>query len=1245
MQATKIFEAQVWEVSGTLTTNFTQSHVLPIGTPVGYLGWGKGVLESAWANDPFSVSSGVKLTAYFENNTGVGNCYGQIEIPALSLNQTYAVAGLPATIAVRLEIDNLRVYCLPNGVLKVTGTDLRFYIDGTLKYTRGSSFSITNSLYFAPAGIPLFGIPPEILSDCDTGWSGGVGDVRTSWSFIVDIRPVMAGGWRFKQNGNWYTLPIKVGVGSPPGCSCTGPSISGFITGTDTYGASVASARRTEGGYVATGFDDCGCYAGPGPCLNPDLYAHKGFLVSSGEDMRNTRLTLLPNLGRSVKRMIPEGYAAIVYRGGLPWADRVNDTICGGLTPPPPGTDPGSGGAICPSSDRLFDSEASLLATVTQSAHAIEKPLTLPIYAPFSIGRQVWQFETWNCVAANGGGTCPPPVGWCPAPPPDNVAINGTSTSAFPNVQLYIDNVVGGVRQMFAYLDHPDDRVRYVNYWANPHWSYSLWFEDWSVYGTPADRRTYWQRLREQWLYNAALPSREQRRTRNHIVAEPLYDSGLRTIWNTVLGNGLSPWGITGWITNAAPPYAAYTYSASTSANWAFTNCTAAFGAKITLTPTGGHTDLVAELDLGLFNAEPYLYPHICSQINAIPIVNSGITAIKAYLVSEYGQKVLLADTATGYKIKTVAAEAKYAGSWAQDYGIGAVADTGTDTSAIDGKSSASLGSPELVTALCLLAGRTDAKLRYELTLAAAAPVDIDYPWLEVPIDAPRIFGETGQSQDILYPDGPGLRFGQQSWYDSGSAKVVPNVMGPGWKASALDWLCWRRVMLRGVDRLDNLTTEISGLWDSVEGNTITDIGFEDSVTDYGDRVLSFVLPHVDHALSTTVFWPIQAAMVGPFTLPPLAVFPHQARDSDWLETGAHAQEAWSWCQERRYSINSLRSVSLKPPGTGTAEWLTPIASPPSSWFVGYHIHAVDNTEGPSFIMAVDGEDVAHVSPWHGYFSNVWHRSGGPVHLTRAPSGPLFAAIVGGSSAQLQCYRFQFGAIGDLIDVPGVTGITHAQIAFHPSGRVLIVYEKTGKVWLVESSSWGSRWESPVKIVDAGTWPAICIDNTGIAYIVYHDGATWQVLRRVEDAGSWINVANFGAGAAGRLCLELSPLWSCPMVAVYVQGGNVYWVESSRRGELWTSPTLIAAGTMAAFAICPEIGESYVAIRGASHWTLWRHDPDQSIFVAESAIVTLPDIEAGLESHPGAAHELIFLIDDGTQLRPILSKSHGERWA
>lgn len=65
-------------------------------------------------------------------------------------------------------------------------------------------------------------------------------------------------------------------------------------------------------------------------------------------------------------------------------------------------------------------------------------------------------------------------------------------------------------------LNSTESVTRYWDFLCNPHWSHKLWFEDWNNW----DVNDYWSPIKQQWIYNAALPVPEQLQTRNNIILD-----------------------------------------------------------------------------------------------------------------------------------------------------------------------------------------------------------------------------------------------------------------------------------------------------------------------------------------------------------------------------------------------------------------------------------------------------------------------------------------------------------------------------------------------------------------------------------------------------------------------------------------------------------------------------------------------------------------------------------------------------
>ena len=102
--------------------------------------------------------------------------------------------------------------------------------------------------------------------------------------------------------------------------------------------------------------------------------------------------------------------------------------------------------------------------------------------------------------------------------------------------------------------------------------------------------------------------------------------------------------------------------------------------------------------------------------------------------------------------------------------------------------------------------------------------------------------------------------------------------------------------------------------------------------------------------------------------VPPLAMFPMRARDTEFAATGSYIQEAWSLAQSPRRYVSSSGAIHVVNP-TGPSTWTT-LETTLGNWSVTAHEHAIDNDE-PFFYITQGGDQIAQGRPWWGYFAIV----------------------------------------------------------------------------------------------------------------------------------------------------------------------------------------------------------------------------------------------------------------------------------
>lgn len=897
------------------------------------------VTESFWAPNNTALLTGIRLSGTSEQVVGSATerrVY-QVTIPSIGFTFSKTVAGIGA-LDTHLEIDNFKPYSTGAGWI-TKGSAVRWYVDGVLEQSAGA-FSVTGSYYPAASGIPLWGIPPlvtgsaldshEVYLTCAPGPSSGAGG-----SFSHGAFGTCSGGWEFLVSGVWYQPNVNLLTQTPPllGCSMCSEEVGNIVSCTNTNNVTISAYSHTS--LTIDSDTEIDCFCQPPGC--PEQ-GSKRIRYRTGEgltrDYSGTVCTL-PDLPKSYKIFNTASlndYSEMIIKYGFP---KTTDTATATCTI--------NGGQPVQQTNTVerHPRQSQVKSVIGNAAHPIDDTLGFSTYAPYGVSFEKCVnrtpsreliFDTLACARPPCalGDSCDPYTAnadFC----------SYIASSGGFGVDRLVDNP-----QMYAVYDHADPTARYINYTANPHFSYFTDFEDWDLFGAPADKDLYWKVIREQWQYNASLPPAEQKRTRNTLLSQPLLTNPMphfRGICRFQPQNPTVPASVT--LTSASSP------------GWTFTGCTGAFGASgITLTPST--TNIVAEYDIGSWSEYPYMVPHLANAYK-LQWSPTNITSANVYLVNQQGKKQLISQassaTAVAFPNST---DDHYAGSYGQDFGVGyTVDDIGYDTDAAGISLDTLYSSIETNAAFQLLGGRTAAKLRFEIAVTnPALTCFINYPEFVLPTIDGTVIPETGTTQALVFSNGSGLRIGQWDWYDSGLL-TSPIMYAIGQKSTGLDYLTTKRVLFEARAYNDALTTEMAALYDSTEGQTAADLS------------------------TNTMFFLAPTGKVGRGILvnslaevPPLAQLPRFARNPTTFVEDPNlgfAQESWSYSVEPRYIVSARQSTFIF---NFDFSELWSEASPYNliRWPVQQIKHIVDNNEGVNFWAWNGAQLLGLMSPWHGYF-------------------------------------------------------------------------------------------------------------------------------------------------------------------------------------------------------------------------------------------------------------------------------------
>lgn len=1098
MNAGLLWAADIVEYGISGTATFTRSGTQGVRAGAS--------LRTEFAIDAFLAATGLNLTIETEivngDADGDGVSLQRCEIPALGIDEFVPTSsGWVGTLSVRAEFDDVRVWLVAvAGVFKirVEASAVRVYIGGSLVYTHGS-FQLDSS-FWAPSGIPLFGIPPTLAASASVNpaiTQGALAGICEERNIYATAEITATGGFRFKVRGeaSWSSLPVTLSILEPNAVTCALAASREDPVATSTWGATVNAYNRASD--VATHRGEVECWeCTNGTATSPAVFDVWDRLVNW--DLRSAEVTLVPDLAKSVKRWGDGGdYRALIQRGGLPWTKAVATAQCVDWHTDDIDTS-------TPLNPEVHPEYTAMLLPVDNAPNTIEDPFSETSYAPYQIN--TLSFEASNvCAVLLEPGACPavlpeePPGTIIPCFDDDVYAVTHQITSSF-GLQVQESSGAGSNPDMLAYLDHAEAMHRYINFVVNPHWSFCYYFpantEDTDDDGIP-DQQQIWKLLgsdcpyeyytdsRRQWITHPALDAGDDHQTTNSLVSAPLRDGWMSLKWKGIWGTETSPWGITRFVPYAWDPLTDYTLSDESESLFVGVDCDLSFGpTNITVDPTGVSSSI--DIELWTFAVPPYFYPQLCGTVE----VGWGLDNVfdmKVFLVNALGEEFLLADNVQGsFDYSTLLAtlgDSYYAGSWAQDFGVGYIVDEGSDALSA-GDSLATMSSQSRSTAFQLLCGLGAYKLRFKLVVDDPDEnVTLEYPRF-IGAGSPKVYQEQGHHAAIVHPNGPGVRFGSWAWaiylFGAAIATSMPIVQPPGtrWagyghKASLLDFLRFKNLLARAEAYNDAFATDIA-LFEPDEGTSDSDAALD---------TLSF-------------FVNSSGSLIGILSntwreVPPLAMFPLRARDVAMQPTGVFVQESFSLAQSPRRYISSTDRLDI----FESSLWTSPEASY-GIWKVSAHEHAITNNEGLSEILHEGVTKVALGRPWWGYFGVLSEFSVlGDIHDVVA-----ITADVGLDKRHVVAWIRKDGNVMVGVEDHALTVIDQTELGFLAEAihikidrssnpqRIHLYTVESGSVYVRESVD-GGRVFGAGLFVGTGTQVTAEISLNGTEYVYWISGA------------------------------------------------------------------------------------------------------------------------------------------------------------
>lgn len=866
----------------------------------------------------------------------------------------------------------------------------------------------------AASGIPFVGVPWSI----ETGTSSyliATGSIPTG-SASGSITNV--GGWRFDIGRGWESLPVNLDV--QPFAD------SGASYGDETFASLSAGGTWGASSSASVAF------------------------ASNEVIQKQTKVWLVPDTPKSIKRVYDEGYAAQWYRVAMPKASGATFdswtvlNIMGDAD-----------SASASSSPEFSPARSAYLGLVRDATHAMEDVLAAAVYAPYECSVTSKRGGSYNGFPSDEDRTIFSTFNGCPS------------------------NPSGGVPWWYS----SDELARYLDMVASPHVNYFLWFADWALDGETEISGVgmgilYWQRIGEQWAGENSLPIDDRTKRRNHIALEPLRGGGW-ALWNDTYTATL-PWvGASRFEVKNTPIRSSYDYTSASATLWSADGCSIAHGGGgITISSITG--PIVLKLDGFDFGVEPFAWPSLANDVYVD--WPTEVSQIEVYAVGVDGSRThvlkLATDTSSAkadWNVIRRGSASRYAGSWGIDNSGGLSDDTGTDVRP-NGISLATMLDSERIARFGLLGGSTWVRLEFEVTMAGGATSAV-VPYPKIRRDTARqikFARESRQCGAFIQESGWGVRTGNWVWWDGSALRSTPAIDALTYTPTMLDWLATSRVLFEGKAATDGLDAEIADLLDAVEGQTRADAD---------EWTTSMVVDLVDSDET------VRALLVNSYReFAPTCVCPLPARDADFEGTGALVCESWSWAEEKRRMISPHTVTVTDPSGTVIS---APETGWPLEWVVVVYMPAVDNDESVNWKVLRGSAHFASIKPWHGYFGILFPVGGGQgVANTQTPWGGYCRAhgsdsgiIVDVAHGERPPYNLMATASPD-----GQNPCLHVS----HRGDMTLIYELSGDVLERVSQDNGATWSSATS-VSSGMIPRNGGDEAGNewrAWFAYNSGSS-----------------------------------------------------------------------------------------------------------------------------------------------------------
>lgn len=269
----------------------------------------------------------------------------------------------------------------------------------------------------------------------------------------------------------------------------------------------------------------------------------------------------------------------------------------------------------------------------------------------------------------------------------------------------------------------------------------------------------------------------------------------------------------------------------------------------------------------------------------------------------------------------------------------------------------------------------------------------------------------------------------------------------------------------------------------------------------------------------------------------------------------------------------------------------------------------------------------------------------GDCHLTSNKVGLYYASIVE-SGGNLCVWRFDLFQESYYTPSPVDTSVSNAQIAWHPNGTVLVVYQKSGQVYWKASTDMGETWTARAQIGTGFSKPAIAVDQkTGNQYVAAWSGSAWRLwTRKGAPSGSWTNTASITTTNADRVTMEMTSWGDHTLAFCHNTAGGVVSVRySTDLGETWTAAETVVAslGTDAAIASDTKSGYLAIALHNGTAWRYYKKKNSADTWTDTGVLSTAPTKHAGFEFGYESPHKAVLVVENSAVMKRYMTTDLG----